>query len=123
MIAIETRGQSRVAKLGWGMSLAVYALMVVNGVVLYLVIAPSRDVQTAAILLSGLGLLALVVALEGFRHGSQVAWNALWVVVAVLAVTGAHIQFGGEPTVSVWYAFLAIVALVGQLLAAKGLTS
>lgn len=80
----------------------------------------AREGQTISILLAGLGLLALVVSLGGLRHHSRWAWNAIWVLVGVLAGLGVRALVGGQPF-GLISLFVAAVALVGQLLAGRGL--
>jgi hypothetical protein len=108
--------QSRTAKWGWGILLVSSALLVLNGVFLFFL---EQEGQTLFILLAGFGLLTLVVSLGGFRHGSRWAWNALWVLVVVLAVIGVRALVEGQ-SFALWYLFLAAVALVGQVLAYRG---
>jgi hypothetical protein len=117
MNTIETKSRTRFSKVGWGIHLVVTGLLVLNSVGLYIFIASSREEQTTAILLGGLGLLALVVALEGYRQHSRFAWNAAWVLVGALGVIGVHITVLGEAYVGVFYLSLAGITLLGQLLA------
>jgi hypothetical protein len=117
MNTIETKSKTRLSKWGWGIHLAVTGLLVLNSVGLYIFIASTREEQTTAILLGGLGFLALVVALEGARHHSRPAWNAVWVLVGALSLIGVHITVLGELTVGVFYLSLAGITLVGQFLA------
>ena len=150
MNKMSNQVQPRAAKWGWGILIAVSAFMVLEGVGLYLMSAspaifeqdtgvPKAEVsrayptvadqyvraeQNIAILLTFLGLLVLVVALEGFRHGSRWVWNSTWVLVAWLVVgafqalvVSGRLAFGG------FYLAFAVIALVGQLLARRGLAS
>ncbi len=111
-------GRTRAARWGWGILLTVSGLLTLNGVLLYLVIDESPQVQTTSILVGGFGLLALIVALEGFRQAPRWAWNGMWVVVATLALVGLHIlSVGDRIDVGVWYLALGAIALAGQLLA------
>jgi hypothetical protein len=121
MNTIETKSRTRFSKVGWGIHLAVTGLLVLNSVGLYIFIAPSREEQTTAILLGGLGFLALVVALEGYHQHSRFAWNAVWILVGALSVIGVHITVVGEPYVGVFYLSLAGITLLGQLLAGSSL--
>lgn len=73
--------------------------------------------RTQALYGAGLGLLAVLVAWQGYRGGSRWAWAASWVPVA--AVGGAGISFalaGGAP-VGVVYLGLAGLVAAGLLLA------
>lgn len=119
MVQTQEQVLPRLAKWGWGVLLAIGAVLALNGAGLYFFIAESQIVQTAAILTTGTGLLALGLAWEGFRHGSRWAWRVLWALVLTLAALGVHILVGGEQVVGIWYLALAGAALVGQLLAGK----
>jgi hypothetical protein len=121
MNTIETKSKTRFSKVGWGIHLVVTGLLVLNSVILYFYIAGAREEQTTAILLGGLGLLAWVVALEGYRQHSRFAWNAAWVLVGALSVIGIHITVLGEPSVGVFYLSLTGITLLGQLLAGSSL--
>jgi hypothetical protein len=117
MTSANEPSQSRTAKWGWGILLVVSALLVLNGAFLFFY---EQEGQTLWIVLASFGLLALVVSVEGFRHGSRWAWNALWVLVGMLAVVGVRALVGGE-SFGLWYLFIAAMGLVGQLLASRGL--
>lgn len=117
MTIANEKSQSRTAKWGWGILLVVSALLVLNGAFLFFF---EQENQTLWIVLASFGLLALVVSVEGFRHGSRWAWNGLWVLVGMLAVVGVRALVGGE-SFSLWYLFIAAMGLVGQLLARRGL--
>jgi hypothetical protein len=121
MNTTETKSRTRFSKVGWGIHLVVTGLLVLNSVLLYFYVAGAREEQTTAILLGGLGLLALIVTLEGYRHHSRFAWNAAWVLVGALTVLGIHISVFGEPTVGVFYLSLAGITLLAQLLAGSSL--
>jgi hypothetical protein len=106
---------------GWAILTGLSGLLIANGILLYLVIVQTPQEQTLAILLSGFGALALVVTVEGFRHGSAWAWNGTWVVVAVLATIALHFfRVGAQPEVAIFYLVLTSIALTGQLLARSG---
>lgn len=142
--------QSRTSKWGWGILLAISALLALNGVMLYFFSAspdvfeqdtgvPMSEVrqsyptvvdqvveegQLISILLAAMGLTTLMVAWEGFRRRTQWAWNTLWVLVGMLAVAGLRSALlGGRPDIGGFYLALAAVTLVGQLLARRGLAS
>ena len=117
MINANEKSQSRIAKWGWGILFVVSALLVLNGAFLLFY---EQEGQSLFILLAGFGLLSLVVSLGGYRHGSRWSWNALWVLVGMLAVIGVPALVAGQDF-ALWYLFLAAVALVGQLLAHRGL--
>jgi hypothetical protein len=121
MNTIETKSKTRFSKVGWGIHLVVTGLLVLNSVILYFFIAGAREEQTTAVLLGGLGLLAWVVALEGYRQHSRFAWTAAWVLVGALSVIGIHITVFGEASIGVFYLSLAGITLLGQLLAGSSL--
>ena len=72
-------------------------------------------------MLVGLGLLALIVALAGYCHGSRWAWYAMWTLIGTLASSSVW-AFGGGGRLDIggFYAGLAAVGLLGQLLAWRG---
>jgi hypothetical protein len=123
MNTAEMKTQSRISKLGWGILTGISALLVLNGAGLYFFIAEMQEERTTAIMLSGFGLLALVVALEGFRTGHRSAWNATWVLVTLLVVIGVHILLTGNMVVGPFYLSLAAITLIGQLLAGRNFKS
>jgi hypothetical protein len=107
---------------GWGVVLAVAALLSVNGIALYAFIMETHVERTVAILVTGLGLQSIAVAIAGLRTGSRWAWSATWVLFAVMAAIGIHALTGDSEgvTVGVWYFFLASVVLAGQILSRNG---
>ena len=141
----ETRAQSRAGKWGWGIVLVVSVLLVLNGVALFFMSAdpiifeqdtgvPMAEVtqtyppvaehvvhegQLTSIMLAGLGLLTLVVALEGYHHGTQWAWNAIWVLVGLLAAITVFIGIQRRFDIAAFYFLFAALALVGQWLARR----
>lgn len=149
--ASDTTKQSGVAKLGWGILLVISALHIFyiswffSGPNIMLANIAERtsldqsefqqgspsafDVITLvarqfAIVNAALGLLALLVSWKGFRHGSRWAWRAMWVLVAALmAVAATFIMAGGVTPTALVFLSLGAVALVGQLLARRGLPS
>lgn len=112
-------GQSGVKTQNWGwrILLLVSVLVIVNAIVLYLFIADSDIVQTAALLQLGVGLLALGAAWEGLRRRPAWAWTMLWALVLTLFLVGAHIFMRDDAGVGSFYLGLATVTLAGQLLA------
>jgi hypothetical protein len=142
--------QSKTAKWGWGILIVLSAMLALNGVALYFISASPftflqntgvpvdevkeafptvaehvvREGQGISIMLAGLGLMALVVALTGYRHRSRWAWNAMWVLVGTLAFSSVW-AFGGGGRLDIggFYAGLAAIGLVGQLLARRGLAA
>jgi hypothetical protein len=70
-----------------------------------------------------LGLMALLVALEGYRNSSRWAWMTMWVLVlAYAAIAGTFLVSGETYALSFGILSFAVVTLVGLLLARKGLT-
>lgn len=119
MAVIGTETSSRaVAKCGWAILIAVGAALTVNGVGQYVLMATSPGGRATGILLTGVGLAALMASLDGWRNGSRLAWNISWIVVAVLAALGVHVLLGGMRDFSGWHLAIAAAALAGQLLAA-----
>ena len=144
MSSVVSRTVVRTQKWGWGILLAVSAMLALNGVALYFISASPAtfeqdtgvsmaevrqsfptvaehvvwEGQTTSMLLASLGLLALVVALGGFRSGSRWAWNAMWVLVGILAVFSiVFILIAGRFDIGGFYLIFLVVALIGQILA------
>jgi hypothetical protein len=69
-----------------------------------------------------LGLMALLVALEGYRNGTRWAWMTMWVLVfAYMAIGGIFLLAGETYALSLGVLAFAVIALVALLLARKGL--
>jgi hypothetical protein len=69
-----------------------------------------------------LGLMALLVALEGYRNGTRWAWMAMWtLVLAYATIAGIFLMAGETYALSLGVLSLAVITLVGLLLARKGL--
>lgn len=135
---LEVRSQSRAAKWGWGILMVVSALLLFNGIAwfflgpeaeradlsalefsqLYPDIADqmANNARQVAIWYIAFSSLALLVTLEGFRNGSRRAWYAMWIMVATLVAVGVLYVGGFGAGLLV----LAVVALIGMLLARKG---
>lgn len=121
MTVLELEVEKRMtATWGWRILVIVSALLILNGVGLYAFIVETHTERTIGVLLAAFGALSLVVALEGLRSGTRWAWNTMWVVVASLVAVGAHTLRGDRLDVPATYLVLAAVALVGQILARKG---
>jgi len=72
---------------------------------------------------AGLGLLGLLVGVEGYRNGTRWAWIAMWVLVfAYIALAGIFI-LPGDYAPGLGTFALAVVALVGMLLARRGMVA
>jgi len=70
-----------------------------------------------------LGLMALLVALEGYKNGSRWAWVAMWVLVlAYTAIAGIFLLAGETYALSLGILSLAVITVVGLLMAHKGIS-
>lgn len=119
---MSTAARSTASRLGWGILLALTGLLGLNGVALYLFVDTHVE-RTIGVLLTAFGALALMVALDGFRHATRRAWQTMWLVPVSLAAIGLHSLRGDRADVPAFYLGLAAVALVGQLLARQRSTS
>ncbi|HSG14799.1 MAG TPA: hypothetical protein VLE70_00575 [Anaerolineae bacterium] len=71
---------------------------------------------------AALGLMAGLVALEGYRNGSRWAWGVMWVLAAAFAALAGTFFLAGESYVlSLGILSFAVIAVVGLLMARKGL--
>jgi len=146
---LEAKSQSRAAKWGWGILMGVSALLMLAGLSWYLSLPQmllENIVEYASLepgdLLQGepsafdiitliargygagyaaLGLMALLVALEGYRNGTRWAWIAMWVLVLAYTAIAVIFMLPGDYAPGLGSFALAAVALVGMLLARKGL--
>lgn len=146
MNADTVKGSPRVAQVGWGILIAISVLLVLYGI-FWALEGPqlaleniaerttltnsgfqrgnpsASDVITLtsrnfAIVEAALGLMALLMAWTGFRHGSAMAWKATAVLVAGLGAMAANfIAVGGLGGGSIGYIGIALLALVGLVLA------
>jgi hypothetical protein len=149
METIREDRRTKTAKWGWGILLIMSALLILAGIGWYfglpemaleniaertslepdgfMVGKPSAfDVITLIARGYGagytsLGLMALLVALEGYRNGTRWAWMAMWVLVAAYTALGA--TFGVNHPVGLGILAFAVVALAGILLARRGLAA
>jgi hypothetical protein len=145
---VIVRSNTRLHKWGWGILLILSAFMFVQGVAGYFIIkSPGildqfigaqmsevrqsyptvadqvvRQADNFSILSAGFGLLAFVMAWEGLRHNARWAWNAYWIVIGTLAAIAFNtlVRDGKLDTLAFFY---IVVAVVGQLLAHRGLRS
>jgi hypothetical protein len=70
---------------------------------------------------TALGLLALLVALEGYRNGTRWAWTVMWILTAAFAALAGIFLLAGETyALGLGILSLAVITLVGLLLARKG---
>lgn len=138
--------QTRSQKVGWGILLVISGLWLLNGINWYFsgpqvtldyplgeegiseadfardhpvfVEHISLNAREVAIWYAGFGLMAVLVTLEGYRHGTRWAWIAAWVIPAVILVAGlAYGLWIGLGFANVGRAAIGVVALVGQVLA------
>lgn len=135
--------QSRSSKWGWGVLMAISALLILNGVALFFIsdnpstfeqdtgipMSEVRDMyptvvnevvdggQSISMLLVSLGVLSLMVIWEGFRHQTRWAWNTLWVLFGTLLVVGLKaILLDARSDIGGLYLGLATITLIGELL-------
>ena len=62
-------------------------------------------------------VLSLLVALEGYRHGSRWAWYASWVLVITLIAIGI-LEIGSPFGIGLFV--MAAITIAGGLLARRG---
>ncbi|MEJ2599425.1 MAG: hypothetical protein P8Z00_13905 [Anaerolineales bacterium] len=68
-----------------------------------------------------LGLMALLVALEGYRSGARWAWTVMWVLAFTFAaLAGIFLMAGENPILSLGILSFAVITLGGLLLARRG---
>jgi hypothetical protein len=145
--AIEIRSQSGLARLGWGILLVMSALLILAGIGWYFSlpemalenIAERTILEPGDFMVGGafgiitliargygagyavLGLMALLVALEGFRRGTRWAWVAMWVLALAYATIAGIFMLAGESyALSFGVLSFAIITLAGLLLAYRG---
>lgn len=147
---IKAKSQLRAAKWGWGILLVLSALLALAGVNWFMTlpdlalenIAERTSLEPAGFMIgepsafdvitgitrgygagyAALGLLALLVALEGYRHGTRWAWMAMWVLVAAYTALAAIFTLPARGVNAFGLVILAfaVVAVVGMLLARRG---
>ena len=142
--------RTRSAKWGWGILLGMSVLLILGGqfwyrslpqmalenIAEYANLAPGDLMQgepssfdVIALIARGygagyatLGLMSLLVAIEGYRNGTRWAWMSMWVLVLAYAAIGGIFLLAGETyALSLGVLALAMIALVGLLLARKGI--
>ena len=143
--------QPKIAKWGWGILLGVSILLILAGlswfgmlpqmmlenISEYANLEPSNFMQGSPSAFdiitmiargygagyAALGLIALLVALEGYRHGTRWAWKVMWVLVAVyLAIGGLFFMAGESYALSLPILFIAVLTAVGLLMCRKSLS-
>lgn len=150
-VSADAKSQSRAAKWGWGILLVVSALLILAGQFWYRSLPQmlleniaefgnlepgdfmqgepsSFDVITLIARGYGagyaaLGLMALLVAIEGYRNGTRWAWMTMWVLVLAYAAIAGIFMLPGDYAPGLGSFALAVVALVGMLLARRGLVA
>ncbi len=115
--------RTTMAKWGWGILLVISGLLALDGAIWYFVGPNIIHARLVAVLLMALGMLALLVALEGYRNGSPWAWYSSWVLVMALLAFGVIEVGEGEYLFGGIMLGSAAVTFVGQLLARKDLSS
>lgn len=152
MTATEARTTSRLARWGWGFLVAVSALLVLHGTMWFFEgpetslasiaertpLAPDEFrrgspsasgvitliTRNFAIAEAAFGVLALLAAWTGYRHGAPWAWKATWVLVAAFtAVAISLLLIGGAGGVGLGALGVAAVVLIAQLLARGGVAA
>ena len=143
--------RSRAARWGWGILLVTASLFALNGISwvffgpdavvantvenLGVSVTEFEEAYPAAVdeitvnqyqvatYLMALGAMGLLAALAGFRHRNRLAWRITWVLVVmpVALVAGGLAAGYGLGGFSAMMLLLALVALVGQLLAGSDL--
>lgn len=116
-------GNRRMMRFGWGIQVGVCSLLIVNALILYLVVFEAPQEKTMAILLGGVGALALAIAARGYQQSSEWSWRAMWIVVGILAVLGVHLLIAGRFDLGALYLVLGGGLVVGQMLARRRETS
>ena len=81
----------------------------------------TQEVRFAAMLLTGMGLMAFITALTGLRGRSRWAWGALWLPAVLLATIAVQMVASGRMDTALYYVALTAVAICGQLLATREL--
>jgi len=145
----QENSRTRTARVGWGILLGMSALLILAGIFWYRSLPqmlleniveygnlepgdlmqgePSAfDVITIIARgygagFAGLGLLGLLVGVEGYRNGTRWAWIALWVLVFIYTALAGIFILPGDYVPGLGSFTLAVVALVGLLLARKEL--
>ena len=140
--------RSRSARFGWGILLVMSALLMLAGINWFITlpelapdnIAERTSLEPAGFMIGGafdvitmiargygagyaaLGLMALLVSLEGYRNGTRWAWRVMWVLVlAYAALAGTFLLAGESYALSLGILTIGVVALVGLLLARRDL--
>lgn len=151
MKTIQENSRSRTARVGWGILLSASALLTLAGIFWYMELPemaldnvaertslepdgfmvgePSAfDIITlvtrnSSVYAVALGLFALLAAWQGYRYGSRWAWTAMWVLVIALTAIAVNFTLAAGRIYAPSFGLfaIAVIALVGLLLARKGL--
>lgn len=146
MNANQAHQISRTARTGWGLLIAVSLLLLLHGAI-WVIEGPGTALENIAertdlaisgfeigspsasdvialtarnfaIVEAALGLMALIVAVTGFRTASALAWTATAVLVVGLSAMAVNfVLVGGLSGGSVGYLGIALLAVLGQFLA------
>jgi hypothetical protein len=145
MAEIHPETQTRKTRWGWGILLVVAALFALNGVG-WLFYGPAvsvsnmaenigvtdavlentypeaseaimQEARRVAVYLTSIGTLGFVAAWSGFRGRGKWAWRVTWVVIATMVALFLVGLVGGLGPFGAGMLILAVVALIGQLLA------
>lgn len=107
------------ARWGWRILVTVSALLVLNGVGLYLFLDTHVE-RTIGLLVAAVGAFALVATVEGARPGVALARRVAWVLAATLAAIGLHSLRSDRLDLVGLYLALAAIAVVGAVLTQQG---
>ena len=151
MKTIHENSRSRIARVGWGILLGVSALLILAGIFWYMdlpamtldnisertslepdgfmVGEPSAFAiitlvtRNSSAYTVALGLFALLVAWHGYRHRSRWAWTSMWVLVVAFTAVAVNFTLAAGRIYAPGFGLFAfaVIALVGLLLARKGL--
>lgn len=115
--------QTRTTQLGWGILLGLNGLLIIDGVHWFFAGPNNTSARLVAVWFMAFGVLALMVALEGYRNGSRWAWYSSWVLVAALVALGlVEVRMEQDPFFGILLLGSSSVGVVGLLLARKSLS-
>lgn len=148
MSAQKESPDRKIARIGWGLSIAFSIIMIIAGLGWFFALPgmlleniaemanldpaqfrvgdPSASDLIAMIAqgyglgFSAVGIVSLILALAGFRSGARLAWNALWILAITFAgLAYTFLRIGENAILSLGVLSFAVLSLVGQLLARK----
>lgn len=79
--------------------------------------AIAQEARRVAVYLAAIGAMGLVAAFAGLRRGARWAWYATWVFIFTMLALVLVGLVGGLGAFGVGMLVLAVIALIGQLLA------